>query len=72
MVKHNPHSIANVLLLYEAKQCHRVTYDSKDQVGVFQVHTDEGIVEFKPSAQGLHYHNVSDSESNIELMLGIL
>ncbi len=29
-VKHNLNSIANVLLLYEAKQCHRVTYDSKD------------------------------------------
>jgi hypothetical protein len=29
-VKHDPHSIANVLLLYEAKQHHRVTYDSKD------------------------------------------
>ena len=29
-VKHNPHSIANVLLLYKAKQCHQVTYDSKD------------------------------------------
>jgi hypothetical protein len=54
MVKHDPHSIANVLLLYKAKQRHQVTYDSKDQGGVFQVHTDEGIVEFKPSAWGLH------------------
>jgi hypothetical protein len=53
-VKHDPHSIANVLLLYKAKQHHRVTYDSKDQGGVFQVHTGEGIVEFKPSARGLH------------------
>jgi hypothetical protein len=33
------------------------------------VHTNEGIVEFKPSAWGLHYHDVSDPESNIELML---
>jgi hypothetical protein len=33
------------------------------------VHTNEGIVEFKPSARGLHYHNVSDLESNIKLML---
>ncbi len=69
MVKHNPHSIANVLSLYEAKQCHQVTYDSEDQGGVFQVHTNEGIVEFKPSTQGLHYQDVSDPESNIELML---
>jgi hypothetical protein len=29
-VKHDPHSIANVLSLYEAKQRHQVTYDSKD------------------------------------------
>ncbi len=29
-VKHEPHSIPNVLLLYEAKQRHRVAYDSKD------------------------------------------
>ncbi len=34
-VKHDPHSIANVLLLYKAKQCHRVTYDNKDRGGVF-------------------------------------
>jgi hypothetical protein len=27
-VKHNPHSIANVLLLHSIKQRHRVTYDS--------------------------------------------
>jgi hypothetical protein len=69
MVKHNPHSIANVLLLYEAKQCCRVTYGSKDRGGVFQVHTNEGIVEFKPSTRGLHYHDMSDPESNIKLML---
>jgi hypothetical protein len=29
-VKHDPYSIANVLLLYEAKQRHQETYDSKD------------------------------------------
>jgi hypothetical protein len=46
-----------------------VTYDSKDQGEVFQVHINEGIVEFKPSTRGLHYHNVPDSKSNIELML---
>ncbi len=68
-MKHNPHSIANVVLLHETKQCHRVTYDSWDQGGVFQVHTDGGIVEFKPSSRGLHYHDVSDPSSNAELML---
>ncbi len=33
------------------------------------MHTEEGIVEFKPSDQGLHYHGVSDKNSNIEMML---
>ncbi len=33
------------------------------------MHTEEGIVEFKPSNQGLHYHDVSDENSNIEMML---
>ncbi len=41
-VKHNPHSIANVVSLHETKQRHRVTYDSWDRGGVFQVHTDGG------------------------------
>ncbi len=68
-VKHNLHSFANVVLLHETKQHHRVTYDSWDQGGVFQVHTDGGIVKFKPSSRGLHYHDISDPSSNIELML---
>ncbi len=36
---------------------------------MFQVHTDGGIVEFKPSSHGLHCHQVSDPSSNVELML---
>jgi hypothetical protein len=59
-VKHNPHSIANMVSLHETKQCHRVTYNSWDQGGVIQVHTDGGIMEFKLSSHGLHYHDVSD------------
>jgi hypothetical protein len=55
-VKHNPHSIANVVSLHETKQHHRLTYDSWDRGGVFQVHTDGGILEFKPSSCILHYH----------------
>ncbi len=68
-VKHNPHSIENVLFPYKAKQRHQVTYDSGDQGGVFHVHTNKGIVELKPRAWGLHYQYVSDPKSNIELML---
>jgi hypothetical protein len=36
-VKHNPHSIANVVSLHEIKHHHIVTYNSWDQDGVFQV-----------------------------------
>jgi hypothetical protein len=68
-VKHNPKSIANVLSLHQAKDCHRVTYNSLDRGGVFQVHTQDGIVEFKPCERGLHYHDMSNDESNIGLML---
>ncbi len=48
-----------------------MTYDSWNRGRVFQVHTDGGIVEFKPSSHGLHYHEVSDPISNMELMLVI-
>jgi hypothetical protein len=60
--KHNPRSIANVLSLHKAKDRHRVTYDSWDRGGVFQVHTQDGIVEFKPCERGLHYHDVSNDD----------
>jgi hypothetical protein len=33
------------------------------------VHTNKRIMECKPSTRGLHYHDVSDASSNIELML---
>jgi hypothetical protein len=54
---------------YELQMHHRVTYDSKDRGGVFQVHINKVIVEFKPSARGLLYHDVPNASSNIELML---
>ena len=44
---HNPYGIANVLLLKSTKAKHRLTYDSWDRDGLFKVHTEEGIVEFK-------------------------
>ena len=38
-VYHNPNSIGNILLLKSVASKHRVTYDSHDRGGVFQVHT---------------------------------
>ncbi len=68
-VKHNPYSIANVLLLHSIKQRHQVSYDSWDCGGVFQVHTPDGVVEFKSSPCGLHYLDVTDEDSRVEWML---
>jgi hypothetical protein len=68
-VKHNPHCIAKVLALHEAKQRCQVTYDSWDCNRVFQVHTKDKFVEFTLSSHGLHFHDVSNPSSNVELML---
>jgi hypothetical protein len=62
-VHHNPNSIANMLPLKSVAEMHRVTYDSWDRGGVFMVHTSNGAVEFKPSARGLHYVDVSADET---------
>ncbi len=33
------------------------------------MHTKEGALEFKPSEKGLHYHDTSEEDSNINHML---
>ncbi len=53
--------IANVLSLYPLGKQIRVTYDSNDCDGVFQVHTTKGIVEFKPTPKGLHALNLKEN-----------
>jgi len=68
-VYHNTYGIANVLSLKSTVAKHRVTYDSWDRDGVFKVHTEEGIVEFKSSEKGLHYHDTSEDSSNFKCML---
>ncbi len=67
-VKHNPYSIANVWL-HSIKQRHRVTYDSWDHGGVFQVHTPGAVVEFKSSPHCLYYLDVTDKDIGVEWML---
>ena len=52
--------IANVLSLHKLGQKFRVTYDSSDRGGVFQVWTDNGLLEFKPTERGLHALNMRD------------
>jgi hypothetical protein len=51
------------------KQKHKVTYNSWDRDGVFIVHTTKGMVEFKPSEQGLHYIDVSKEADLVQHML---
>jgi hypothetical protein len=68
-VKHNPYSIANVLLLHSIKQRHQVTYNSWDPGIIFQAHTPGGVVEFKSRPHGLHYLDVTIKVSRVEWML---
>jgi hypothetical protein len=65
----NPNSIANLLSLKSVAARQRMMYDSNDRRGVFQVHTPGGIVEFKPSEQGLHYLDMSQNGETIQHML---
>ena len=65
-VRHNPHNIANILSLKTVAARHHVMYDSTNRGGVFQVHTPDGVVEFKPSKRGLHYLNVSKEDTHLE------
>ena len=50
--------IANVLSLYRLGRKFKVTYDSTDRGGVFKVNTKQGVVEFKPTINGLHTLNL--------------
>ena len=68
-VYHNPDSIANVLSLKSVASKHRVTYDSHDRGGVFQVHTPNGVIEFLPSERGLHYLDMKEQGEAIQHML---
>jgi hypothetical protein len=68
-VHHNPRSIVNTLSLKSVVARHRVTYDSKDPGGVFQVHTPNGVVEFKPSERGLHYLDMAEHGDSVQHLL---
>jgi hypothetical protein len=63
-VYHSPYWIVNIMSLESIKAKHSVTYNSWDHDGVFNEHTKEGIVEFKPSEKGLHYQDTSEDGSN--------
>ena len=50
--------ITNVLSLYRLGRKFKVTYDSTDRGGVFKVYTKQGVIEFKPTTNGLHSLNL--------------
>jgi len=69
-VYHNPNGIANVLSLKSVAEKHMGTYDSWDRNRVFNVHTKDGVVEFKSSKRKLHYYvDVSVEGEVIQHML---
>ncbi len=57
----NSRRIANVLSLYRLGRKFRVTYNSIDRNGVFQVHMKHGVVAFKPTPKGLNALNLKDN-----------
>ena len=61
--------IANVLSLYLLGQKFKVTYDSEDRGGVFNVFTKAGIVEFKPTKKGLHALDITDNPEAAYLLV---
>jgi hypothetical protein len=50
----NKDGIANVLSLFHLGQKYRITYDSHNRKGIFQVQNPQVVVEFHPTYNGLH------------------
>jgi hypothetical protein len=48
---------------------YHIKYDSKDQGGVFQVFTNKGVVEFKPTEKGLHVLNLQTNPDTAFLLV---
>ena len=61
--------IANVLSLYRLGKKFKVTYDSTDRGGVFKVYTKQGVVEFKPTSNGLHALNLKTNPNGAFLLV---
>ena len=65
----NSRGIAIVLSLYHLGCKFWVTYNSSDRNGVFQVHTKQGVVKFKPTSKGLHALNLKDNPDTASLLV---
>ncbi len=61
-------SIVNVLFLYCLAQKYHIKYNNKDQEGVFQVITNKGVVEFKPTKKGLQWLNLQTNPDTAFLL----
>jgi hypothetical protein len=61
--------IPNVLSLYRLGRIFKVSYDGTDRGGVFKEYTKQGVVEFKPTTNGLHALNLkTNPEANFLLV----
>ena len=63
------HGIANVLSLYRLGTKFKVTYYSTDRDGVFKVYTKQGVIEFKPTTNGLHVLNLKTNPEAAFLLI---
>ncbi len=61
--------IANVLFLYRLGKKFKVTYDSMDRCSVFKVYTKQGVIEFKPTSNGLHALNLKTNPNDPFLLV---
>jgi hypothetical protein len=65
----NLDSIANVLSLYLLGKKHHITYDSQDHGSDFKVHTSTGVLEFKPTQNGLHALDLSSTPATAHVLV---
>ena len=65
----NHDGIANVLLLYHLGCKYPITYNSQDPGGVFIVTTPCGVIEFRPTNNGLHYVDLNTNPEAAVLLV---
>ena len=63
-VWYHPEGVANILSLKTLKTRYHVTYDSKDNGGIFKVKTENGEIQFLPHFNGLHYLDMDRGEES--------
>ena len=65
----NRDGIANVLSPYRLGCKYPITYNSQDCGGVFIITTPQGVVEFRPTNNGLHYVDLNTNPEATVLLV---